>query len=98
MLLLAVPVGIAATVLYQLRWRINLLSLNDKDARALGVAVVSSATQRFGVLRIFGRCSGGGQRQYCLGWISDSASGCVCWWGLIIVVYYRAPSGWGADL
>ena len=39
-LLLAVPVGIAATVLYQLRWRINLLSLNDKDARALGVAVV----------------------------------------------------------
>ena len=39
-LLLAVPVGIAATVLFQLRWRINLLSLNDKDARALGVAVV----------------------------------------------------------
>lgn len=25
----------------------------------------SSATQRFGVLRIFGRRSGGGQRQYC---------------------------------
>lgn len=39
-LLLAIPVGIAATVLYQLRWRINLLSLNDKDARSLGVAVV----------------------------------------------------------
>ncbi|EJB8472782.1 iron ABC transporter permease [Citrobacter freundii] len=38
--LLAVPVGIAAMLLYQLRWRINLLSLNDKDAKALGVAVV----------------------------------------------------------
>ncbi len=39
-LLLAVPVCIAAAILFQLRWRINLLSLNDKDARALGVSVV----------------------------------------------------------
>lgn len=39
-MLLAAPVCAAATVLYLLRWRINLLSLNDKDARALGVAVV----------------------------------------------------------
>ena len=42
-LLLAIPVGIAATVLYQLRWRINLLSLNDKDARALGCAFLVAA-------------------------------------------------------
>lgn len=39
-LMLTVPVSIAATILYQLRWRINLLSLNDKDAKALGVAVI----------------------------------------------------------
>lgn len=36
---LAIPVALAAAVLYRLRWRINLLSLDEKDARALGVAV-----------------------------------------------------------
>lgn len=38
--MLAIPVSVAALILFQLRWRINLLSLNDKDAKALGVAVV----------------------------------------------------------
>ncbi|MCT4704941.1 iron ABC transporter permease [Enterobacteriaceae bacterium H16N7] len=38
--MLAVPVTLATALLFQLRWRINLLSLNDKDARALGVRVV----------------------------------------------------------
>jgi iron complex transport system permease protein len=39
-MMLVVPVTIAAAILFQLRWRINLLSLNDKDAKALGVNVV----------------------------------------------------------
>ncbi|MRT11942.1 iron chelate uptake ABC transporter family permease subunit [Enterobacteriaceae bacterium RIT711] len=38
-LMLAVPVIISTAILFQLRWRINLLSLNDKDAQALGVSV-----------------------------------------------------------
>ncbi len=38
-LLVALPVSLAATVLFALRWRINLLSLDEKDARALGVSV-----------------------------------------------------------
>ncbi|MEW7315030.1 iron ABC transporter permease [Buttiauxella gaviniae] len=38
--MLAIPVSVAALILFKLRWRINLLSLNDKDAKALGVAVV----------------------------------------------------------
>lgn len=40
-LLLTLPVIAAALVLYRLRWRINLLSLDDKDARALGVSVTA---------------------------------------------------------
>lgn len=39
-LMLTVPVMISGAVLFQLRWRINLLSLSDKDAQALGVSVV----------------------------------------------------------
>ncbi|ADO48385.1 FecCD family ABC transporter permease [[Enterobacter] lignolyticus] len=38
-LTLALPVCLAALALYRLRWRINLLSLDEKDARTLGVAV-----------------------------------------------------------
>jgi len=37
--MLAIPVSVAVAVLFKLRWRINLLSLEDKDARALGVNV-----------------------------------------------------------
>ncbi|MDF7680813.1 iron ABC transporter permease [Enterobacteriaceae bacterium ESL0689] len=36
---MAPPVIIAAGVLFKLRWRINLLALEDKDARSLGVPV-----------------------------------------------------------
>lgn len=38
-LMLALPVVLATAVLFTLRWRINLLSLDEKDARALGVNV-----------------------------------------------------------
>lgn len=96
-LLLAVPVGIAATVLFQLRWRINLLSLNDKDARALGVAVVPL---RRSVLVCCAFWSPLRWRSAAvlpgLGWLFRIWR--VCWWALIIVVYCRAPSGWGAVL
>ncbi|MDQ4428085.1 iron ABC transporter permease [Yokenella regensburgei] len=37
--ILAVPVLMAGCVLWMLRWRINLLSLDEKDARALGIAI-----------------------------------------------------------
>ncbi|MBB1201100.1 iron ABC transporter permease [Enterobacteriaceae bacterium 89] len=37
--IIALPVLTASLLLFCLRWRINLLSLDDKDARALGVAV-----------------------------------------------------------
>lgn len=40
-LLLAVPVAAATFMLFLLRWRINLLSLEEKDARALGVPVIA---------------------------------------------------------
>ncbi len=37
---MALPVAVAAVILLKLRWRINLLALEDKDARGLGVSVV----------------------------------------------------------
>lgn len=37
---MALPVAVAAIILLKLRWRINLLALEDKDARGLGVSVV----------------------------------------------------------
>lgn len=96
-LLLAVPVGIAATVLFQLRWRINLLSLNDKDARALGWrwflcdAAFWCAAHFWSPLRWRSAAVLPG-----LGWLFRIWR--VCWWALIIVVYCRVPSGWGAVL
>lgn len=44
---MALPVAVAAIILLKLRWRINLLALDDKDARGLGVSVT---TLRRGVL------------------------------------------------
>lgn len=44
---MALPVAVAAAILLKLRWRINLLALEDKDARGLGVSVT---TLRRGVL------------------------------------------------
>lgn len=70
-LLLTVPVCIAAAILFQLRWRINLLSLNDKDARALGVSVVPL---RRSVLVC---CA-------CLVAAQVAVSGSIAWVGLVI--------------
>ena len=44
---MALPVAVAAAILLKLRWRINLLALDDKDARGLGASVT---TLRRGVL------------------------------------------------
>ncbi|WP_413733201.1 FecCD family ABC transporter permease [Sodalis sp. RH20] len=41
LLMLFAPVLGAGVLLYRLRWRINILSLGDDDARALGMAVVN---------------------------------------------------------
>ena len=41
LLMLAVPALPAGYLLYRLRWRINILSLGDRDARSLGMAVTS---------------------------------------------------------
>lgn len=46
-LIMALPVAVAAAILLKLRWRINLLALEDKDARGLGISV---AALRRGVL------------------------------------------------
>ncbi|VDZ83117.1 Probable ABC transporter permease protein HI_1471 [Kluyvera intermedia] len=79
-LLLALPVAIAALVLYKLRWRINLLSLDDKDARALGVQVTAL---RRGVLLC---CA-------LLVAAQVSVSGSIAWVGLVIPHLARMLTG-----
>lgn len=39
--LMALPILVSATILIALRWRINLLALEEKDARGLGVSVTA---------------------------------------------------------
>ncbi|VFS42870.1 Probable ABC transporter permease protein HI_1471 [Serratia liquefaciens] len=46
-LLMSLPLAVAAGALWKLRWRINLLALEERDARSLGVPV---AALRRGVL------------------------------------------------
>ncbi|MFV0262431.1 MAG: FecCD family ABC transporter permease [Kluyvera sp.] len=79
-LLLALPVAVAALVLYKLRWRINLLSLDDKDARALGVSVTAL---RRGVLLC---CA-------LLVAAQVAVSGSIAWVGLVIPHLARMLSG-----
>ena len=79
-LLLAIPVAVAALVLYKLRWRINLLSLDDKDARALGVSVTAL---RRGVLLC---CA-------LLVAAQVAVSGSIAWVGLVIPHLARMLSG-----
>lgn len=79
-LLLAVPVTVSALILYKLRWRINLLSLDDKDARALGVRV--SALRR-GVLLC---CA-------LLVAAQVAVSGSIAWVGLVIPHLARMLTG-----
>lgn len=40
LLMMAIPLAIASFLLFRLRWRINILSLGDADARTLGGSVV----------------------------------------------------------
>ncbi|MEB7826363.1 iron ABC transporter permease [Klebsiella quasipneumoniae] len=40
-LLMILPMAVAAGVLWKLRWRINLLALEERDARSLGVPVAA---------------------------------------------------------
>ncbi|HEB4873964.1 TPA: iron ABC transporter permease [Kluyvera ascorbata F0526] len=79
-LLLVIPVAVAALVLYKLRWRINLLSLDDKDARALGVRVTAL---RRGVLLC---CA-------LLVAAQVAVSGSIAWVGLVIPHLARMLSG-----
>lgn len=40
LLMLGLPLLLAGGLLYRLRWRINILSLGDRDARSLGVSAI----------------------------------------------------------
>lgn len=79
-LLLAVPVALTSSVLFKLRWRINLLSLDDKDAQALGVRVTAL---RRGVLLC---CA-------LLVAAQVAVSGSIAWVGLVIPHLARMLSG-----
>ena len=79
-LLLAIPMTVAALVLFKLRWRINLLSLDDKDARALGVQVTAL---RRGVLLC---CA-------LLVAAQVAVSGSIAWVGLVIPHLARMLAG-----
>ncbi|HGH3373182.1 TPA: FecCD family ABC transporter permease [Kluyvera cryocrescens] len=79
-LLLAVPMAVATLVLFKLRWRINLLSLDDKDARALGVRVTAL---RRGVLLC---CA-------LLVAAQVAVSGSIAWVGLVIPHLARMLAG-----
>ncbi|WNN73694.1 iron ABC transporter permease [Kluyvera cryocrescens] len=79
-LLLALPMTVAALVLFKLRWRINLLSLDDKDARALGVRVTAL---RRGVLLC---CA-------LLVAAQVAVSGSIAWVGLVIPHLARMLAG-----
>ena len=91
-LLMALPVACAAMVLFKLRWRINLLALEEKDARGLGVAVTGL---RRGVLVC---CA-------VLVAAQVAVSGSIAWVGLVIphlarllAVFSLPPSGSAAVL
>ncbi|MEO3988506.1 FecCD family ABC transporter permease [Pseudocitrobacter cyperus] len=79
-LMLALPVGIGASILFMLRWRINLLSLDDKDASALGINVTPL---RRGVLVC---CA-------LLVAAQVAVSGSIAWVGLVIPHLARLLSG-----
>lgn len=69
--LMALPVLLSAAVLIALRWRINLLALEEKDARGLGVSVTAL---RRGVLLC------------CAVLVAEqvAVSGSIAWVGLVI--------------
>ncbi|MBZ7674527.1 FecCD family ABC transporter permease [Klebsiella grimontii] len=79
-LLMALPVSCAAMVLFKLRWRINLLALEEKDARGLGVSVTAL---RRGVLAC---CA-------VLVAAQVAVSGSIAWVGLVIPHLARLLTG-----
>lgn len=70
-LLMILPMAVAAGVLWKLRWRINLLALEERDARSLGVPV---ATLRRAVLVC---CA-------VLVAAQVAVSGSIAWMGLVV--------------
>lgn len=70
-LLMSLPLALAAGVLWKLRWRINLLALEERDARSLGVPV---AALRRGVLVC---CA-------VLVAAQVAVSGSIAWMGLVV--------------
>lgn len=70
-LLMSLPLAVAAGALWKLRWRINLLALEERDARSLGVPV---AALRRGVL------------VYCAVLVAAqvAVSGSIAWMGLVV--------------
>lgn len=77
---MAPPIIITAAILYKLRWRINLLALEDKDARGLGVSVTAL---RRGVLA---SCA-------VLVAAQVAVSGSIAWTGLVIPHLARLLTG-----
>ncbi|WP_142501407.1 iron ABC transporter permease [Klebsiella sp. 2680] len=78
--IMAIPLTCAAAVLIKLRWRINLLALEDKDARGLGVSVTAL---RRGVLVC---CA-------VLVAAQVAVSGSIAWVGLVIPHLARLLAG-----
>ena len=80
LLLLAVPVALASAVLLGLRWRLNLLSLGDGEARSLGVNVAAVRGVTVACATMLTSCA------VCL-------SGTIAWVGLVIPYFGRLVAG-----
>lgn len=78
--ILFVPIAAGAAVLYGLRWRINILSLDDDDSRALGMD-----TQRVrAIVILFATLMTA---------VSVAVSGIIAWVGLVIPHFMRMLFG-----
>lgn len=78
--LIALPVLVGSALLLGLRWRINLLSLGDSDARALGVPV---AALRWLILMLVA----------CIVAAQVAVSGIIGWVGLVVPHMARMLTG-----
>ncbi len=95
--MLALPVSLVTVVLFQLRWRINLLALEEKDALALGVPL---KMLRRGVLvccavLVSSQVAVSGSIAL-VGWLSHIWR--ACWLGPITAACCLSPSGLAAAL
>ncbi|MCS5873357.1 hypothetical protein LN650_13420 [Klebsiella pneumoniae subsp. pneumoniae] len=76
---MSLPPAVAAGALWKLRWRINLLALEERDARSLGVPV---AALRRGVLVCCALCWWQPRWRSAAaspGWVWWSRTSPVCW-------------------